>query len=63
MADLTRDSIKGYRYHLTEEAILKYRKWSIQDRLIWLEEANRFLLIALSDHKKKIREELRKGIL
>ncbi len=63
MTDKSGFSRKGYRYHLSEEAILKFRKWSIQDRLIWLEEANRFMLKALSKEKKKVREELRKGTL
>jgi hypothetical protein len=52
---------RGYGYHLTDEAILKYMQWSIETRLIWLEEANRFLFDALPEETKKIREQLRKG--
>jgi hypothetical protein len=52
---------KGYGYHLTDEALLKYMQWSIETRLTWLEEANRFLFEALPEETKKIREQLRKG--
>jgi hypothetical protein len=51
----------GYGYHLTDEAILKYMQWPIETRLIWLEEANRFLFDALPEETKRIREQLRKG--
>ncbi len=54
-------SEKGYGYHLTDEAILKYMQWSIETRLTWLEEANQFLFAALPEEIKKIREQLRKG--
>lgn len=52
---------KGYGYHLTDEAILKDMQGSIETRLTWLEEANRFLFEALPEETKKIRERLRKG--
>jgi hypothetical protein len=47
------------RYHVTDEAILKYMQWSISTRLTWLEEANRILYAALSfegGKKKKVVE-------
>ena len=47
--DAEEGSKKGYGYHLTDEAILKYMQWSIETRLTWLEEANRFLFEALPE--------------
>lgn len=51
----------GYRYYLSDEQILKYMKWSVETRLTWLEEANRFLFKTLSEEKKKIQKQLRQG--
>ena len=59
--ETTQRPSKGYRYHLADEAILKYMQWSIETRLTWLEEATRFLFEALPEETKKIREQLRKG--
>jgi hypothetical protein len=59
--DANSESEKGYSYHLTDEAILKYMQWSVETRLTWLEEANRFLFEALPEETKKIREQLLKG--
>ena len=52
---------KGYWYCLTDEAILKYMQWPIKTRLIWLEEANRFLHNVLTEETKRIREQFRKA--
>ena len=61
MADPAPPSRKGYRYHLSDEAILRYMAWPIEVRLTWLEEANRFLWAALPDEEKAIREHFRRG--
>jgi hypothetical protein len=61
MPDPSRPASGGYRYYLTDEAILKYMEWSVATRLTWLEEANRFLFAALSPEARKIREALRRG--
>ncbi|MBI3595895.1 MAG: hypothetical protein HY203_01930 [Nitrospirae bacterium] len=63
MPDEARPFSNGYRYHLTDEAILKYMQWSIATRLTWLEEANRFLAAALSPQARKVREAFRRGTL
>lgn len=63
MSDPARSFSSGYRYYLTDEAILKYMQWSIADRLTWLEEANRFLSAALSPEARRIREAFRRGLL
>jgi len=63
MPDLKRTPHNGYHYHLSDEALLKYMQWSIETRLTWLEEANQFLFVALSEENKRIREGLRKGEL
>lgn len=63
MPDETRPLSNGYHYHLTDEAILKYMQWSIATRLTWLEEANRFLLAALTVEARQVREAFRSGSL
>ena len=55
--------MKGYRYHLTDEAILKYMQWPVEVRLTWLEEANRFLWQVLPDDIKSIRDGISRGLL
>jgi hypothetical protein len=61
MADPAPPSPKGYRYHISDEAILRYMEWPIEVRLTWLEEANRFLWAVLPDAEKAIREHFRRG--
>ena len=61
MTDNAASDRKGYRYYLSDEAILNYMKWPIAIRLTWLGEANRFLFSALSDETRKIRDALRRG--
>jgi hypothetical protein len=63
MPNETRPFSSGYRYHLTDEAILKYMQWSIATRLTWLEEANRFLFAALSPQAREVRDAFRRGTL
>jgi len=63
MPNETRPPSNGYHYHLTDEAILKYMQWSIATRLTWLEEANRFLLAALTAEARQVREAFRQGSL
>ncbi|MFZ5876448.1 MAG: hypothetical protein ACOYXU_08575 [Nitrospirota bacterium] len=59
MADSPPSSAKGYRYHLSDEAILRYMAWPIEVCLMWLEEANRFLTAVLPDEEKAIREHFK----
>jgi hypothetical protein len=61
MADAMPPVSKGYRYHISDEAILRYMQWPIEVRLTWLEEANRFLWAVLPDEEKAIREHFRRG--
>ncbi len=61
MADPTSPLPRGYRYHLSDEAILRYMAWPIEVRLTWLEEANRFLWAVLPEEEKAIRERFRRG--
>ena len=63
MLNETRPRSNGYRYHVTDEAILKYMEWSIATRLTWLEEANRFLFAALSPQARQVRDAFRRGTL
>ena len=51
----------GFHYIVEEEQILKYLQVPIEQRLEWLEEANRFLLAATPPDAREIWQKLRKG--
>lgn len=52
---------RGFRYVAEEEQILKYLQVPIEQRLQWLEEANRFLLAATPPENREIWQKFRKG--
>lgn len=51
----------GFRYILEEEQILKYLEVPIEQRLEWLEEANRFIFAATPPRNRKLWEKFRRG--
>lgn len=51
----------GYSYTLTCEQIRKHLKLTPEQRLQWLEEANRFLYEAMDEKTRKIRDKFRAG--
>jgi len=51
----------GFSYVLEEAQILKYLQVSIEQRLEWLEEANRFLLAATPPEAREIWQKFRRG--
>lgn len=53
--------LKGFRHVLTNEAIRKYLEVPPEQRLEWLEEANRFLLEATPPENRAIWERFRRG--
>ena len=53
--------VKGFSYALEDEKILEYMKLTVQDKLKWLEEINKFNELFLGKKEKKIREQLRRG--
>jgi hypothetical protein len=59
VADITPAEPRGYPYHLSDEALLKYMALPIEARLAWLDEARRFLWAVLPDKEKAIRKYLR----
>lgn len=46
---------------LDKEKILRFKDWSASTKLQWLEEANRFVRLALDDEKRRIWEKFRRG--
>ncbi len=52
---------KGFSYHLSLDDIRKYLALSTQDKLNWLEEANRLNSKALRGKTKRIWEMFRRG--
>ena len=51
----------GYSYTLTKAQIKKFMDLPVKARLEWLEEANKFLWLAMDEKAKKAREMFRKG--
>lgn len=51
----------GFRYVIDDETILKYLQVPIEQRLEWLEEANRFLLAVMPASVRDIWEKFRRG--
>ncbi len=52
---------KGFSYTIDDEKILEYMKLSVEDKLKWLEEINKFNELFLGKKEKQIREKLRRG--
>lgn len=52
---------RGFRHVIEEEQILKYVGVPIEQRLEWLEEANRFLLAAMPPEIREIWQKFRRG--
>jgi hypothetical protein len=46
---------------LDKEKILRFKDWSASTKLEWLEEANRFVRLALDETKLRIWEKFRRG--
>ena len=53
----------GYSYHYTIEQIQAFQKLSIEQRLKWVEEMNRFLYKLRPVQSKEICEKFRHGEL
>jgi len=51
----------GFRYVIDDETILEYLQVPIEQRLEWLEEANRFLLAVMPASVRDIWEKFRRG--
>lgn len=52
---------KGFYYDVSPDKIRWWKTIPHQQKLEWLEEANAFLRLALSDKKKRIMEQFRRG--
>ncbi|MBU0687694.1 MAG: hypothetical protein KKB81_07645 [Candidatus Margulisbacteria bacterium] len=52
---------KGYSYTIDRKRLLEFAKFSIEDRLQWLEEANEFLNKVASPETKKMWQLFREG--
>jgi len=51
----------GYSYHYTPEQIREFQKLSIEQRLKWVEDMNKFLFKFRSAESKEICEKFRRG--
>ena len=57
---ISKKSKGGFSYNVDDEEIKAYRKWTVEDKLRWIEEWNRFLLQLPPEIRKK-QEKFRKG--
>lgn len=52
---------RGFYYKFSNDKIRWWKSVPAEQKLQWLEEANAFLRLTLSDEKKRIMERFRKG--
>ncbi len=52
---------RGYSYHLTDDQIRRWRALPAEVKLQWLEDANRFLALALTPKAREIQNRFRRG--
>ena len=52
----------GFGYWVSDEQLHAYSKWTPLQRLQWLDEARRFLLLALTPEARERQERLRSGL-
>jgi hypothetical protein len=50
--------MKGFSYTLEDDKILDYSKFSIEEKLEWLEEIKNFNELVLTEKDKQIRRKL-----
>lgn len=53
----------GFAYRVTDEQIQRWRALPPEEKLQWLEDANRFLAAALTPAARAIQERFRRGDL
>ena len=51
----------GFGYYVSDEQLEAYAKLTPLERLQWLDEARRFLLLALTPEARERQERLRRG--
>ena len=54
---------RGYSYRVTDEQIRRWRALPAEVKLQWLEDANRFLALALAPKARAIQNRFRRGEL
>ncbi len=59
----TQSGQRGFAYHVTDEQIRRWKALPPEIKLQWLEDANRFLLAALSPQVRSIQDRFRRGEL
>jgi hypothetical protein len=52
---------RGFAYRVTDEQIRRWRALPVEIKLQWLEDANRFLALALSRKARAVQDRFRRG--
>lgn len=58
---MDKKTFKGYKYYFDEEKIREYMKVPVLEKFRWLDEAQQFCEMFMTQKAKEIREKLRKG--
>ncbi len=53
---MTRQSQKGFSYYLEDEKLIAYSKLSAKEKLLWLEEINKFIRLTETKASAKARK-------
>lgn len=54
---------RGFSYKLTDDQLHRWRALPAEVKLQWLEDANRFLALALTSRAREIQNRFRRGEL
>jgi hypothetical protein len=52
----------GFGYWVSDEQLREYAKWTPLQRLQWVDETRRFILLALTPEARERQERLRRGL-
>jgi len=63
MAKKKKNKPKGFSYYLEDEKLIAFSKWTMAEKLRWLEEVNEFTALFETKKTAKIREMFKNGEL
>ncbi|MDZ4844345.1 MAG: hypothetical protein SH857_02225 [Chitinophagales bacterium] len=61
MATKRKNKPKGFNYYLEDEQLLAFSKWSLVEKLTWLEEINEFMSRVQTKQSARVMEMFKSG--
>ncbi len=49
---------KGYHYSVTDEQIAAYSKWTLYEKMRWIEETNKFIYSVQTPAERELRRNI-----